>query len=87
MKEGKRFDWYPVLCHSFFDDLVTILIQDVEAKRGYQRPNKAREQSLIPLIKHVISSLYSCFYSFPIGSCYVSFPLRGEAYQKRKSTK
>ena len=42
MKEGKRYDWYPVLCHSFFDELVTSLYQEVETKKGYKRPNKAR---------------------------------------------
>ena len=87
MKQGWRFDWYPLLCHSFFDELVTNLIQDVEARLGYTRPNKAREQSLRPLVLHVISSLYCCFYSFPIGIGYVSYPLRGEAYDKKKKHK
>lgn len=87
MKEGKRYDWYPILCYSFFDELVTSLYQEVETKKGWKNKSKPREQSLRPLIKHVISSLYSCFYSFPIGSCYVSFPLRGEAYDKKKEHK
>ena len=87
MKEGKRYDWYPSLCHSFFDELVTSLYQEIEIKKGWKNKSNPRKQSLEPLIKHVLSSLYSCFYSFPIGSGYVSYPLRGEAYDKKSEHK
>ncbi|MDA8676435.1 hypothetical protein N9M53_07100 [Alphaproteobacteria bacterium] len=87
MKEGKRYDWYPVLCHSFFDELVTSLYKEVAIYMKWGRGNKRREQSLRPLIKHVISSLYSCFYSFPIGSGYVSYPLGGDAYNTKSEYK
>ena len=87
MKEGKRYDWYPFLCHSFFDELVTSLYQEVETMKGWERGNKRREQSLRQLIKHVLSSLYSCFYSFPIGSGYVSYPLRANAYDTKSEYK
>ena len=76
MKEGKRFDWYPVLCHSFFDDLVTILIQDVEAKRGY-RELISREQSLtVNKTRYFIIIFLFLFFPYWF-NCYVSFPLRG----------
>lgn len=87
MKEGKRYDWYPELSHSFFDELVTSLYQEVVIFMKWKNKSNPREQSLRPLIKHVLSSLYSCFYSFPIGSGYVSYPLGGDAYNTKSEYK
>lgn len=84
MKTGLRFDWYSILSHSFFDIITDDLFSEVEIKRGFEKPNKAREQSLRRLIKQVLSSLYSSFYSFPIGSAWVSYPLGSKSYSAKK---
>jgi hypothetical protein len=84
VKTGLRFDWYSILSHSFFNTITDDLFLEVEKKLGFKRPNKARELSLRRLIKQVLSSLYSSFYSFPIGSVWVSYPLGSKSYSAKK---
>ena len=84
METGLRFDWYSILSHSFFDIITDDLCSEVEITLGFEKPNKARQRSLRRLIKQVLSSLYSSFYSFPIGSAWVSYPLGGKHYSAKK---
>jgi hypothetical protein len=67
VKDGLRFDWYPILQADFLDDLAAEVMVTIEAARTSTRgssPAAAEERTQDQLIisKHLLSALY-CAYS------------------------
>ena len=67
VKDGLRFDWYPILQADFIDDLAAEVMVTIEAARTSTRgssPAAAKERMRDQLIiaKHLLSALY-CAYS------------------------
>ena len=85
MKEGLRFDWYEKLHHPFFEPIVQALLEDCSST--FSNKSSAREEQLTNLIEVVVSSLYAFYYSLPLGTQYVSYPLSPKYYKLDDPTK
>jgi len=67
VKDGLRFDWYPILQADFIDDLAAEVMVTIEAARTSTRGSspaaaEERTQQQLTIAKHLLSALY-CAYS------------------------